>query len=64
MTIDIDTLRAKVLAIKNGELPEDAVTEDELREALNHLRTTRATAPTTKSSAPKTSDIDLTNFSL
>lgn len=46
--IDLMDLRNRILAVKNGTLPPDAYSDDELRQALAQLRSARSA----KASAP------------
>lgn len=39
--IDLENLRARIDAVHNGTLPADAVSPDELRAALDQLRSDR-----------------------
>lgn len=68
--IDLDELANRVLAIRRGELPADAVTDDELRAAIQQQRerfkasaekATKRASPAKKSTAR---DFDFSGVSL
>lgn len=55
---DLNDLRSRVIRVERGELPQDAVTAEELAAALEYYRTKyKAAPPTGKNGKPTTIDI-------
>lgn len=52
--IDLDELRRRILAVRNGTAPAESVSQDELRQALEQLRADRRTKSSTPRSTPRT----------
>jgi|WetSurMetagenome_2_1015567.scaffolds.fasta_scaffold24296_7 hypothetical protein len=51
---DLIELRNRILAVHNGTLPKDAVSDDELRAAITQLREDRRKRSTAVSTTPGT----------
>lgn len=56
--IDLDELRRRILAVRNGTAPAESVSQDELRQALEQLRADRRTKSSTPRSTPRTATPD------